>query len=198
MAALIDGTAASGHSLAVIYVPDEHGASLDLIATVFNSFVFDWYVRLSVAQHLSFNFVEPAPFLRTLEHPNVSALVTNVSSETIGYAERADQRAELDAAVALGYGLSYGDLGHVLASFPLLDRAEPALETETRSTITRDLVLAAFCRLAGEHDPEHADRVRAARSNGAIGYVATPLRTQLGRATEPPHQGASLVTNLSE
>ena len=150
-----------------------------------------------VAQHLSNHFVEPAPIVRAVPYQPLEEAVGRVSSETIGYAERADQRAELDAAVALGYGLSYGDLVHVLASFPLLDRAEPALDAEARSTITRDLVLAAFCRLGAEHDPEHADRVGAARAKGAIGYVATPLRAQLGRATEP-HQGTSLVMNVSE
>jgi hypothetical protein len=165
---------------------------------VFNSFVFDWYIRLSVAQHLSFNFVEPAPFLRTIEYRALSTTVKHVSSETIDYAARANQRADLDSVVALGYGLSYGDLAHVLASFPLLDRAEPALGGEGRSTITRDLVLAAFCRWAGDHDPEHADRVRAARSIGAIGYVATPLRAQLGHVTGFVRQGTALVTNQYE
>jgi hypothetical protein len=198
MAALIEGTAASGHSLAVIYVPDELSTTLDLIAAVFNSFVFDWYVRLSVAQHLSFNFVEPAPFLRHLEYTKLSTLVKNVSSETVGYVERADQRAELDAAVAVGNGLSYGDLAHLMLSFPLLDRAEPPIEGETRSTITRDLVLEAFCRLANEHAPEHADRVRTAREGGALGYVATPLRSQLDRTTEKPQQGKPLALTLSE
>jgi hypothetical protein len=198
MAALIDEPAASGHSLAVIHLPDEQGAKLDLIAAVFNSFVFDWYIRLSVAQHLSFNFVEPAPFLRTIEYRALSTTVKHVSSETIDYAARANQRADLDSVVALGYGLSYGDLAHVLASFPLLDRAEPALGGEGRSTITRDLVLAAFCRWAGDHDPEHADRVRAARSIGAIGYVATPLRAQLGHVTGFVRQGTALVTNQYE
>jgi hypothetical protein len=198
MAALIESPAVGTESLRAIYFGDKNSHHYELLVTIFNSFVFDWYLRMIVAQHLSNHFVEPAPIVRAIPYQSLERAVARVSSETIGYTERADQRAELDAAVALGYGLSYGDLVHVLASFPLLDRAEPALEAEARSSITRDLVLAAFCRLGGEHDPEHADRVRAARATGAIGYVATPLRAQLGRATVEPHQGTSFVMNLSE
>lgn len=176
MATLVRSPGVGTESVRVIYFPSS-GASM--ICAVFNSFVFDWYMRMMVAQHLSNHFVEPAPFLREIPLPNIDEIVSRLSDADAGYVERADLRAEVDAAVAIGYELSYDDLSHLLRSFPLLDREEPALDGESRSTVTPDLVLAAFCRRSGEHDPHHADRIRAARARGALGYVAAPLRKQL-------------------
>lgn len=182
MANVVAGSAVSGNSLFAMYFPKTSNSDLLLTVAIFNSFVFDWYVRLSVAQHMSFNFVEPAPVVRSIPLINLAEHVSIVVSAQVSYIERADVRATIDAAVALAYELSYADFANVLTSFPLLDRAEPPLDGEARSTVTRDLALAAYCRLAGEHDPEHADRIRAARALGALGYVATPLRTQLPNA----------------
>lgn len=193
MSALVDGAAVGTESLRAIYFTDNDSHYYETLIATFNSFIFDWYLRMIVAQHLSNHFVEPAPIVKTIPYSGLESAVARVSSATIGYVARADQRAEIDAAVAIGYGLSYGDLAHVLSSFPLLDRAEPALGAEPRSTVTRDLVLAAFCRLAGEHDPEHADRIRAARSIGAIGYVATPLRAQLNQTPEASGHGEHMT-----
>ncbi|HTV72466.1 MAG TPA: DNA methyltransferase, partial [Candidatus Acidoferrales bacterium] len=179
MAAVVDGMAISGHSLNALYEP---GASelLNTIESVFNSFCFDWYIRLSVGQHMSMNYVLPAPFLRNVPLLNLEGCIAGLSLHTTDYVGRANARAEIDAAVALGYRLSYADFAHVLDSFPLIDRGEPVLEGETKSTITRDLILAAYCRQSGTHDPEHTDRADAARAIGALGYVAEPLRKQIG------------------
>lgn len=180
MCAIIEGLGVCTESLRAVYVSRDNAHVLDVIAAVMNSFVFDWYMRMLVNQHMSNHFVEPAPCLRTIPLINLPKYVAEVSSSAIGYTERAGLRAELDAAVALGYELTYVDFAHILDGFPLLDRAEPPLEGEKKSTITRDLALAAYCRLGGEHDPEHNDRVIAARQIGAIGYVPKPLRQQIG------------------
>ncbi|MGH7757424.1 MAG: hypothetical protein ACREM8_14225, partial [Vulcanimicrobiaceae bacterium] len=179
----------SGHSLNVLHFTPEASVPATILA-VFNSFVFDWLIRLTVAQNLTQNFLGPAPFARKVPHPQLLELVDLVSSETVEYASRADARAELDAAVALAYELSYGDFVHIIDTFYVakkarLDRLEPPLPGEARSTVTRDLALAAYCRLAGAHDPEHADRARAARSVGAYGYVANPLRQRISRLASP-------------
>jgi hypothetical protein len=180
MAAVVRGVAVSGHSLNVLYTRDTGAGLLNGVESVFNSFCFDWYIRLSVGQHMSMNYVLPVPFLRSVPLRDLDNFVEVVSSPSINYIDRANARAEIDAAVGLGYSLSYADLSHILDSFPLLDRGEPALTGETKSTITRDLVLAAYCRQSGTHDPEHADRAATARVIGALGYVAEPLRKQIG------------------
>ena len=160
---------------------------------MFNSFVFDWICRFRISEHLSFSYVASLPFPRSVQLADLTNLVQVVSSGVVSYAERAVVRAELDGAVALAYGLSYTEFAHVLSAFPLLDRAEPPLPDERRSTITRDLALAAYCRLAGEHDPEHAARVRAARELGALGYVATPLRARLREQSRRPAELPALI-----
>ncbi|HEX8050263.1 MAG TPA: hypothetical protein VF504_02240, partial [Solirubrobacterales bacterium] len=87
----------------------------------------------------------------------------------------AEWRAEIDALVIRSYGLSREDARLVLADFPLLDRGQPPLAGEDRSTITRDLVLDAVARLEGEEDPGLRERVEAAREQGAEGYVPAQL-----------------------
>jgi len=190
MATLVEGPAVSGHSLAMLNLGSATPRLASVFAAIFNSFVFDWFVRLSVAQHMSFNFVEPAPFLREIPLLNVEETVERLLTGDADYVERADLRAELDAAVALGYGLAYDDLSHIVQSFPLIDREEPPVNGESRSTVTLDLLLAAYCRQAEARDPGHAERVRAARRVGALGYVAAPLRKQL------PHSRSDLAESV--
>lgn len=190
MAALAPGFSIGTESLRAIYLPDDALDTYAVILAVFNSFIFDWYMRMLVAQHLSNHFVEPAPFARKVPHAHLVELVNLVSSETVDYVSRADARAELDAAVALAYELSYGDFVHIIDTFYVakkarLDRLEPAIDGEIQSTLTKDLALAAYCRLAAIHDAEHADRVRAARSVGAYGYVANPLRQKIAQSASP-------------
>jgi hypothetical protein len=59
----------------------------------------------------------------------------------------------------------------VLSDFPLLDRGQPTLEGESRSTITTDFVLAAFLEAVGEQPGAFDTRVMNAKRMGAIPYV---------------------------
>jgi hypothetical protein len=80
-------------------------------------------------------------------------------------------RAQIDAAVAHEMDLTLTDLQQIMADFPLLDRGEPALQGESKSTVTRDLFFATF--LLAHHDSEArlwSDRVRAATEAGAQAY----------------------------
>lgn len=67
--------------------------------------------------------------------------------------ERAQLRAEIDARVADLYGLSEHDFAYILSTFPLLDRAQPALPGEPKSFITRDLALLALFQLRNKKPP---------------------------------------------
>jgi hypothetical protein len=120
------------------------------IASVFNSYVFDWFVRQSVTAHVSFFFVYNTPVPRlnktdpqfapivdraarliciTPEFDDLAKavglkLVTN-SGRTAAYGttdriERARLRAELDGLVAHLYGLTEDEFTHILSTFPLV------------------------------------------------------------------------------
>jgi hypothetical protein len=111
------------------------------VLAIFNSIVFDWFIRQSVTAHVSFFFVynTPAPRLaadskQALALVNRAARLTCTTSEFDALArevglehhqpldpmDRARLRAELDGLVAHLYGLSEAEFAHILASFPLV------------------------------------------------------------------------------
>jgi hypothetical protein len=64
----------------------------------------------------------------------------------------------------------------MLTDFPLLDRGQPPLNNESRSTITRDfLLLHARRRTSGRAEDELTHRVSRARAQGAIPYVPSEV-----------------------
>ena len=87
----------------------------------------------------------------------------------------AQLRAEIDADVALAYGLNSNDMELVLADFPILDRGQPAIFGEPRSTVTRDTVLAAVCKRTTNPSTFWARRVAEARARSAYAYVPSEL-----------------------
>ncbi|MBI4984434.1 MAG: hypothetical protein HZC24_03575 [Rhodocyclales bacterium] len=114
------------------------------LCALFNSFVFDWFIRKSVTAHLSFFFVNNTPVPRIIEDaprfasivaraarltcttPEFGALAKEVGMkrhQVLNSAERARLRAELDGLVAHLYGLTEAEFAHILGTFPLV--AEP-------------------------------------------------------------------------
>ena len=61
----------------------------------------------------------------------------------------------------------------MLRDFPLLDRGQPAIQGETSSTITEDVLLSAWLRNAEAGNEQIAQRVERARKLGAIPYVSS-------------------------
>jgi hypothetical protein len=58
-------------------------------------------------------------------------------------------RAEIDAEIAIAYGLCIEDMEVIMSDFPLLDRGQTPLKRRKKSTITRDLILATLARKLG-------------------------------------------------
>ncbi len=88
---------------------------------------------------------------------------------------RARLRAEIDAHVAEIYELDEADFAYILTTFPLLDRDQPALPGERKSSITRDLALLALFALRGKVPP--ADIVTLFAEGGVnIARITGPLR----------------------
>jgi hypothetical protein len=88
--------------------------------------------------------------------------------------ERARLRAEIDAIVAQTYGLGPAEMAMILDDFPLLDRNQPPLEGEPRSTITRDRALLALHEglgLDAQATRSLRDRALRATRLGAIAYL---------------------------
>jgi hypothetical protein len=96
----------------------------------------------------------------------------------------AELRATIDVAVLAAYDLRLDDLWEMLRDFPLLDRAQPPIPGDPRSTVTRDLVMwRAAQRLHGATSP-WKERVEQARKLGAVPYVPSEFGEELGDDAE--------------
>jgi hypothetical protein len=63
----------------------------------------------------------------------------------------------------------------MLQDFPILDRGQPALPGEAKSTITRDTVLAAMAKRTASRSTAWSRRVVDACALGAMAYVPSEL-----------------------
>ncbi|HEY2762716.1 MAG TPA: N-6 DNA methylase [Pseudonocardiaceae bacterium] len=150
-----------------------------------NSLVVDWFVRRVVTTSLNFFILLDLP-LPALD-PNAPAgrrlvelaerLVAGEGAPGLSARQVAEDRAEIDMLICAAYGIDPADLPVILADFPLLDRHQPALPGERRSTITSDL-LAGRCGDGGAHQ-----RYQAAASGGALAYVPAEF-ARFGTATD--------------
>ena len=121
-----------------------------------NSFAFDVQARLRGSAHLTYTLMEqlfvPAPLT------DLNLVRT--------------ERAAQEAAVLLAFSVPFELAEHIFAQFPLLDRLMQPLPAETRSTVTRDAVLAQYAE-AIRHPKASFYRQRAttALGAGAIPFV---------------------------
>lgn len=121
------------------------------VASVLNSFVFDWLLRQKVGAHCSIFYIYQMPVPRLVRSDRVfQQLVTRSAALTCYRAEFADLaaaiggdhnvsgasdrpvlRAEIDAIVAHLYGITESEFRHMLAAFPLVPKEtkEQALAT---------------------------------------------------------------------
>jgi hypothetical protein len=182
MAALIPPEVVCGNKVPTVLFPNDPSEERLLVwCSVMNSIPFDWMIRRIVTTTVNYflllslpmprltkdglpwrQVVSAAQALRTLDRGGASAAALLRAGEL---------RAEIDAAVAIAYALRLDDLRIMTADFPLLDRGQPPLETEQRSTITRDMLLATAAKHMAEDPGPWVSRVRQARNLGARAYV---------------------------
>lgn len=185
MAALIPPGVICGNKVPTISFPnDPSDDRLFLWLAIVNSLPFDWLLRRIVTTTVNY-FV-----LLSLRLPNLD-ISSLPAQRLIGLARKlleldqsknssfenvwriAELRCEADVLVARAYGCSEDDLRLMLRDFPLLDRGQPAIQGETSSTITEDVLLSAWLRNAETGNEQTAQRVERARKLGAIPYVSS-------------------------
>lgn len=152
---------------------------------VCNSFAFDWILRRVVTTTINFFHLldMPTPIAepKTDEFKALAETGRRLSLATsCDPWERAKLRAEADLAVLGLYEQDLSALRLILDDFPLLDRGQPALPGERRSTITRDFLLSIAMDRIGTQATRERDslrnRVSAARLVGAVPYIPSLLR----------------------
>jgi hypothetical protein len=138
-----------------------------------NSLVVDWFVRRVVTTSLNFFILRDVP-LPVLDPAGPAGrrlvelaerLVAAETTPDTDAREVARDRAEVDLMICAAYHIDPADLRIVLADFPLLDRGQPPLPGEAKSTVTADLLAG----LAG--DPVAGQRYQEAVRMGAVAYV---------------------------
>jgi hypothetical protein len=186
IAALLPRTAVAGNKVPTVrFEPDVSEIGLYWLG-VANSFVYDWLFRRWISTTLNYFYWRHLPFPRLdpsdpaflavasdvaeLVHPSAREAASNTWGGLASWA-RSEARARIDAQVALLFEFSFEDFSHVMADFPLLDKAQPALPGEKRSTVTRDLALLFFAQLIGHADEAGlVERLKAAAELGAMPY----------------------------
>lgn len=202
---------------------DQSGIEFHLLwIAIANSFVVDWLMRRRISTTINFFHWFQIPFPRIDPKSEVgSRLVSLAASLTrceafsrevncdlarlshdkdlapLGFRERAELRAEIDAIVAQLYELSVDEFTLLLDDFPLLDRGQPHGDGQfsrgkRRLSLTRDKALLSFCRSVRERSVESSfikmmaelsDRVDSAERVGAVAY--TPSGCALGEIASP-------------
>jgi hypothetical protein len=158
-----------------------------------NSLLFDWLLRRIVTTTVNYFLLLglPFPVLDWLspEVKRLAELVNAISSccheSEFVRSKRpspwqiAEFRAEIECRVLDAYGLGVKELRLVLEDFPLLDRAQPPLAGERRSTITKDFVLWTVSKSRGGASAREmvvwASRIERAKASGAVPFVPSHL-----------------------
>lgn len=194
MAAIIPPGVACGNKVPTIVFGDESQDRLFVWTAIANSFPFDWMLRRVITTTINYFLLQSIPMPKLIEGglPWKKLLLCatelrrlDTAGATAANMDRmADLRAEIDAEVAVAYGVSLDELALMLADFPIIDRGQPPLPGEAKSTITRDTVLAAAAKRMGEATWNWNERVTAAKSIGARPYVPSEIATVAGAPGE--------------
>jgi hypothetical protein len=177
MAAVIPAGVACGNKVPTVVFPNLPGEdALDLWCAMVNSFAFDWMLRRVLTTTVNYFLLQSVPLPPLLpsalpgrgvamDARQVAALSAVGCDDTATAV--AELRRNIDLACFRAYGLSGEDVALVLSDFPSLDRGEPPLPGELRSTVTKDFILSA---VDTPDRQKHAQRAEAALSFGARPY----------------------------
>lgn len=176
-----------GNKVPTIAFGDGGADREDLFLALANSLVVDWMLRRIVTTTVNFFLLNTLPLPPIHECTPagrelvvLARLLTEAEGNpSIDAWQIGQWRARSDALVAATWGLGMEDMAVVLRDFPLLDRGQPALPGEARSTVTADCVMAELARILAIHDPstERArhDRVVGANPYGPAEFVSKGL-----------------------
>lgn len=146
-----------------------------------NSFTFDWLARRLVTTTLNFFMLRSLPIPKwDADDQNFDAIAKasrslasmECQNGQSGLWQLARIRARIEVLSALLYDVSVSELDQMLRDFPQVDRSQPALPGERKSTVTRDLIVASGTEWATSIQLSQAKyRVIQAQSVGAIPFL---------------------------
>lgn len=176
----------------ILFDQDQRRTISDCWLAIANSISFDWLLRRVVTTTVNFFLLLDLP-LPKLDPAGRSgstlAELARMVGSCVHSAEKtrratdpwgmAELRAEIEWRVLRAYGLGVSELKLMFEDFTLLDRSQPPIFGEPRSTITRDFTLLRTAQKLGGGKPlqvqEWRHRVKAARDAGAVPFIPTYL-----------------------
>lgn len=195
MAALIPPGVVCGNKVPTVLFPDDPSEDRLLVwCAVMNSLPFDWMLRRIITTTVNYFLLlsVPMPRLaadglpwRRLRDAAHELRKLDAAGES-DFMRAAVLRSEIDAELAVAYRLCLDDLVTIAQDFPLLDRGQPPLPHESRSTITTDMMLAAAAKRMKKSTGPWAARVEEALRIGARAYVPS----EFSGVVEVDEQGA--------
>lgn len=146
-----------------------------------NSLPFDWLLRRVLTTTVNYFLLRSIPLpaissnslpgRRIVEAAKELARLDVQGTSRARMLRAAELRAQIDVLALTGYGATFDDLQMMLTDFPLLDRGQPPLAGESRSTITTDFLLFAAAKRFKKQAANLATRVQHAINGGAMPYV---------------------------
>lgn len=177
MASLIPSGVVCGNKVPTItFVNDNSTDRLLLWIGIVNSFSFDWFLRRVLTTTVNFFLLKSIPLPNIIITSNEAKIIIentrnliDKDKASISLNEMESMRASIDIAVAKAYGLDKKDLENILLDFPLLDRGQPCINGEAKSTVTKDCILM---NIKGNEDYQvNARRYKEAKELGAFAYI---------------------------
>ena len=185
MATFVPKGVVCGNKVPTIEFPNDQSEERILFwLSIVNSIPFDWLLRRVVTTTINY-FVLLSIKLPSLEIETLPAqrliqiarkliqLDSNGSTCFERTWETARLRAEADMLVANAYGCNENDLRIMLKDFPLLDRGQPSISGEMRSTVTHDLLFSTWARRKNNNKNKEEERVSEAIKQGAVAYLSS-------------------------
>lgn len=183
MTAAIPPGVVCGNKVPTIIFPGDGGEDrLYFFVGVTNSFVFDWILRrvLSTTVNYFLLFSLPMPDIdlsgeRAKRIISLAKRLSHMGAEYYTGDVMEKLRVELEVEAAMAYGLDFEDLELVMKDFPLLDRWQPAICGESRSTYTRDLLLSVAEERFQKTDRYYTERVDMGAKRNVKAFIPTEM-----------------------
>ncbi|EGQ8312542.1 N-6 DNA methylase [Vibrio parahaemolyticus] len=185
MATLIPSGVVCGNKVPTVsFFGDDASEKTLLWLGVVNSFAFDWLLRRVLTTTVNYFLLRSVPLapieidsevgIRMLNFVKRLIELDNCGSSYQNAMEIAEIRVNIDALCFAAYQLSLSEVEVILGDFPLLDRSQPCIKGEARSTVTKDFVMSRLYQFNGISDQnsiEYSSRLKEALACGAIPYV---------------------------
>ena len=184
MSTIIPPGVVCGNKVPTIIFEDSQGGRRELLwVGITNSFVYDWMLRRVISTTANYFLIISVPMpdmhmdsaLGVAIISSTRAIMEMQGNTVANQMELAVYRRQIDIAATCAYGIDFRDFELILEDFPLLDRKQPPINGEKKSTVTRDFLLSGAATHYGIDDNGYAERYDMARRLGAVPYIPTDI-----------------------